>query len=158
MGNDNKKRNTFKVLTLTNLPTDNRHSVSWKNCPSLRYKNLVVNGAKSSNLDANYIKWLESLPAYNKGNNNKFGKMLAFPFVVWCIILYYRVGMIIFIQKLQMKRFPWIFAKIFYLYHTYILIRCIIPTIEIITGTNGYYNTTNTNNNDDDEDEKKSKK
>ena len=48
----------MKVLTLTNLPEDNyRPKESYKNCPSERYKNLVVNGAKQSNIDPNYIKW-----------------------------------------------------------------------------------------------------
>jgi len=133
---DGKK---LSVRTLTNLPDDNRRSLSWRNSPSQRYKDLVVNGAKDSGIDPKYVEWLESQSVYDATSKNSYSRIILFP-IFLSYMCYYVWGQALLVERFKMKRYPWILARCFHLYNKFLLIDLIVPMIEFCTSENGYYN------------------
>ena len=145
--------NKFTVVTLTNVPADfNTRINSWKNCPSQRYKNLVVNGAKKSGVDSKYIEFLEKQDIYDRSKNG-CGQKLAIAIQILFFlptILFMVFGNGLFLKCLKFDRSPWIIVRILYLYRK--AINCILHPILFLCCGNGY-NNSGYNNSDDDENE-----
>ena len=133
----------MNVLTLTNLPEDNyRPMESYKNCPSERYKNLVVNGAKQSNIDPNYIKWLETQQSYDKSQHGLKQRIALVVQVLFFLPLLFSmlVGNFIFMRLCGKERTPWIVVKVTFLYRQLLKVS-VLPLLTFFVGSSGYYTT-----------------
>mmetsp|Transcript_6812 Transcript_6812/g.9944 ORF Transcript_6812/g.9944 Transcript_6812/m.9944 type:complete len:295 (-) Transcript_6812:60-944(-) len=130
---------SFTALTLTHLPEDNRRPGLWMNCPSQRYKDLIVNGAKDSGLDTLYVQWLEKQPSYDPSRNRiskRIVDFFSFP-CFWHMFALRRL----FLDYFKMKRYPWISAKTFHLYNI-LLHKTLFPLLRFCCGESGCTNLT----------------
>mmetsp|Transcript_6048 Transcript_6048/g.9247 ORF Transcript_6048/g.9247 Transcript_6048/m.9247 type:complete len:317 (+) Transcript_6048:125-1075(+) len=127
----------FPAVTLTHLPTDNRRPGLWMNCPSQRYKGLVVNGAKNSGLDPAYIQWLEKQPSYDT-SRNKRSKRIVDIFMIPCFWHMF-VARGLFLDYFKMNRYPWFAAKCFHIYNI-LLHKTLFPLLSCFCGETGYCN------------------
>jgi hypothetical protein len=133
--------NTMSVLTLTNLPRDNiRGLEAFKNCPSQRYKNLVVNGARSSGVDSAYVNWLEEQQVYDTSKNTCCINMALIAQIILFLpnLLLMIVGRTIFLGIFRLEKPPWIVVRCLYLY-SLLLKYTLTPCMKFICGS-GYHN------------------
>jgi hypothetical protein len=136
------KGNKLSVLTLTNLPKDNTRLEAYKNCPSQRYKKLIVNGAIESGVDPTYIKFLEGQEVYDRskhGCDQSFALVIQvlfmLPFILWMLF-----GSALFIKILGRDRSPWIVVRGLYLYQR--CVKAIVHPVLFFFCGSGYHNNT----------------
>ena len=99
----------------------------------MRYKKLVVDGAKECALKPDYIEWLETQQAYDNTNHGcceKAIKLLAI-LLNLPMILNMVVGNTLWLHVLGLDRPPWLFLKILYLYGRCVRAIIIEPAIWI---------------------------
>ena len=133
--------NCLDVWTLTNERCDIQRPGASHNCPSQRYKGLVVDGAKEVGLDSKYITWLEQQPAYT-------GAGLGWKFTVAKLLVMILIGLPSMVQfmianPLIMRasgnwRPPWLVTKCFRLYNTAAKF-FVLPLLALFAGS-GYHN------------------
>ena len=133
--------NALDVWTLTSLRSDIRRPGAARNCPSQRYKGLVVDGAKEVGLDAEYIAWLEQQPAYTAvglGWEHKVAKIVALLLIGLPAMVQFALVNPLVMRASGDWRPPWVVTKCFRLYGV-VAKFFVLPLLALLAGS-GYHN------------------